>query len=408
MNQNIPPDAPEDGYGRYPEDNNPYFANRATVQAPDLDAGGPALRNEENQRLNRKALLFLGGIILLLLIMGAWLYASVMNRNKQEDAPVREEIVSIPDAQAPASDPMFPDEPASQPIDVAPMPMEPLPPMPPPPDYSSDGGRQPRTQSPQPTGPTLMERRMLDGDTPSGTPQNPADQQAALMERMLAAASGNNQQPVPQAEPVPATAAQYIRNPDVLMVRGTYLRCILETRIVTDIAGYTSCILTEPVYSINGRSLLLPKGSKLLGQYQLQSKPIPRVAVIWDRITTPNGIDVTMQSPGIDNLGGAGHPGDMDAHWPSRIASAMLISLISDVFKYAAAKHGEGATVTYPSGVSVEQPFESNTAQAVQDLAEQAIEQSANRPVTVTINQGTMLTVYVSQDVDFTRVIANR
>ena len=228
-----------------------------------------------------------------------------------------------------------------------------------------------------------------------------------MMERMLAAASGNNQ-PAPEAEPVPATAAQYIRNPDVLMVRGTYLRCILETRIVTDIAGYTSCILTEPVYSINGRSLLLPKGSKLLGQYQLQSKPIPRVAVIWDRITTPNGIDVTMQSPGIDNLGGAGHPGDMDAHWPSRIASAMLISLISDVFKYAAAKHGEGATVTYPSGVSVEQPFESNTAQAVQDLAEQAIEQSANRPVTVTINQGTMLSVYVSQDVDFSRVIANR
>ncbi len=405
MNQNIPPDAPEDGYGRYPEDNNPYFANRATVQAPDLDASGPALRNEENQRLNRKALLFLGGIILLLLIMGAWLYASVMNRNKEEAAPVREEVVSIPDAPQPdAPDPMFPDEPASEPIDVAPMPMEPLPPP------SSYGSSSPQSQSTpaQPTGPTLMERRMLDEANASaaGTQDDTAAQRTEFMERMIAAANG--QQAAPEAEPVPATAAQYIRNPNALMVRGTYLRCILETRIVTDIAGYTSCVLTEPVYSINGRSLLLPKGSKLLGQYQLQSKPIPRVAVIWDRITTPNGIDVTMQSPGIDNLGGAGHPGDMDAHWPSRIASAMLISLISDVFKYAAAKHGEGTTVTYPSGVSVEQPFESNTAQTVQDLAEQAIEQSANRPATVTINQGTMLTVYVSQDVDFSRVIANR
>ena len=405
MNQNIPPDAPEDGYGRYPEDNNPYFANRATVQAPDLDASGPALRNEENQRLNRKALLFLGGIILLLLIMGAWLYASVMSRNKEEAAPVREEVVSIPDAPQPdAPDPMFPDEPASEPIDVAPMPMEPLPPP------LSYGSSSPQSQPmpAQPTGPTLMERRMLDEANASaaGTQDDTAAQRTEFMERMIAAANG--QQAAPEAEPVPATAAQYIRNPNALMVRGTYLRCILETRIVTDIAGYTSCVLTEPVYSINGRSLLLPKGSKLLGQYQLQSKPIPRVAVIWDRITTPNGIDVTMQSPGIDNLGGAGHPGDMDAHWPSRIASAMLISLISDVFKYAAAKHGEGTTVTYPSGVSVEQPFESNTAQAVQDLAEQAIEQSANRPVTVTINQGTMLTVYVSQDVDFTRVIANR
>ena len=34
--------------------------------------------------------------------------------------------------------------------------------------------------------------------------------------------------------------ASYIRSPDALLVRGTYLRCVLETRIITDIAGYTS------------------------------------------------------------------------------------------------------------------------------------------------------------------------
>lgn len=56
--------------------------------------------------------------------------------------------------------------------------------------------------------------------------------------------------------------ASYIRSPDALLVQGTYLRCVLETRIITDIAGYTSCLLTEPVYSINGRNLLLPKGSR--------------------------------------------------------------------------------------------------------------------------------------------------
>lgn len=405
MNQNIPPNAPDDGqYERYPDDNNnPYFANRTAQQPPDLDAAGPQLRDEEAQRLNRKALLFLGGIILLLLIMGAWLYASVMGRNKEDEKPVREEVVSIPTAPVPnAPDPMFPDEPIAEPIDMAPMPMDPLPP--PPPAYS--GGAVQPAGPPQPTGPTLMERRMLDGAAAQGS-QDPFAQRAEMMERVMAAATGNNQ-PAPEAQPVPTTAAQYIRNPDVLMVRGTYLRCILETRIITDIPGYTSCVLTEPVYSINGRSLLLPKGSKLLGRYQTEAKPIPRVAVVWDRITTPTGIDVTMQSPGIDNMGGAGHPGDLDAHWPSRIASAMLISLISDAFKYAAAKHGEGATVTYPNGMTVEQPFESNTAQTVQDLAEQAIEQSANRPVTVTINQGSMLTVYVSQDVDFSRVISAR
>jgi type IV secretion system protein VirB10 len=123
-------------------------------------------------------------------------------------------------------------------------------------------------------------------------------------------------------------------SPDALLVRGTYLRCVLETRIITDLAGYTSCLLTEPVYSINGRSLLLPKGSKIYGAYG--GGPIgKRVEVIWDRITTPNGIDVAMSSPGVDQLGGAGHPGQYSAHWGSRIASALMISLISDAFKYA-------------------------------------------------------------------------
>ena len=47
------------------------------------------------------------------------------------------------------------------------------------------------------------------------------------------------------------SSATYIQSPDALLVRGTYLRCVLETRIITDLAGYTSCLLTEPVYSIN-------------------------------------------------------------------------------------------------------------------------------------------------------------
>ncbi|WP_274602094.1 TrbI/VirB10 family protein, partial [Stenotrophomonas maltophilia] len=78
--------------------------------------------------------------------------------------------------------------------------------------------------------------------------------------------------------------ASYIRSPDALLVRGTYLRCVLETRIITDIAGYTSCLLTEPVYSINGRNLLLPKGSKIYGAYG-GGPTGKRVEVIWDRIT---------------------------------------------------------------------------------------------------------------------------
>src|SRR3546814_11358794 len=87
----------------------------------------------------------------------------------------------------------------------------------------------------------------------------------------------------------------------------------------------------------------------------------PRVAVVWDRITTPTGIDINIASPGVDGLGGAGHPGDSSAHWPSRIASALLISLISDGFTYAGEKHGPTSPTHYGNGAVVEAPLKRNT-----------------------------------------------
>jgi type IV secretion system protein VirB10 len=199
--------------------------------------------------------------------------------------------------------------------------------------------------------------------------------------------------------------AQPLVHPDHLMLRGTYIRCVLETHIVTDIPGFTSCIVTEPVYSFNGKHLLLPKGSKVLGKYD-QEPNGPRVAVIWDRIVTPSGIDVSMASPGIDNLGGAGHPGHYAAHWASRVSAALLISLLSDAFKYEAAEHGPKSNQVSANGTVVQQPFESNTALTIQNLANQAVRRAANRPATVTINQGTVVTIYVAKDVDFTGVLA--
>jgi type IV secretion system protein VirB10 len=198
--------------------------------------------------------------------------------------------------------------------------------------------------------------------------------------------------------------AQYLRNPDTLLVRGTYIRCVLETRIITDVDGFTSCIVTEPVYSINGRKLLLPKGSKALGRYSGEPKG-PRVAVVWDRITTPTGLDVALQGPGVDNLGGAGHPGDYNGHWFSRMSSALMISLISDAFKYYAAEEGPQTDSVTTGGNVVTQPFESNTAKTMERLANQALSKSMQRPATVTINQGTVLNIYVAQDVDFSGVI---
>ena len=396
---------------------NPYLAAAAPpAPPPDLDAGAPMLRNAEQQRINRKALLFLGGILLLLMMLAVLVFSNATRKKPADKAS--DEQVNVPtlaDSTPPAMPPL-PQSAASDPIEVQPTSQALSPPLPadsappaattPYPAYPADSVSQARAQSP-----SLLERRMgvtdsaaagagtatVNGMTSDAYVQQQMAQmtQSGLIEPSAAA-------PSPDRRPA-ATAAQFLRRPDALLVRGTYLRCVLESRIVTDVAGFTSCILAEPVYSINGRTLLLPRGSKIYGSYN----KIPngdRVEVVWDRITTPTGIDVSMASPGIDNLGGAGHPGDRNSHWGSRITSALLVSLLSDLFKYEAAEHGPTTTTATAAGI-VESPFESNTASTLDRLANQAAAQAMSRPPTVTINQGTVVTVYVAKDVDFSQVI---
>lgn len=405
MSQNMPPNPPgrpEDDQGTPQEGNygyagaNPYYGQQASGPAPDLDASTPTLKSSEAQKLNRKALLFLGGIVLLLIIAALWMFNSATSGD--EDAKkVKEEEVSIPALPKPIEAPLPPPEPMAE---MPPLPMaEPLPPPQP------QMNQQPQEQvEAGPRGPSLMERRMgeTSGQGGGGGGQSNEDRIAA----QIAAAEARINPKAAVVEPPKEVAfAQPIYNPDTLLVRGTYIRCVMETRIITDLPGFTSCVVTEPTYSINGRRLLLPKGSKISGRYQSDNINGPRVSVIWDRITTPNGIDVNMASPGIDNLGGAGHPGDFNAHWGSRIASALLISLISDAFKYAAAKNGPESTTVTNSGLAIQEPYESNTARAMERLANQALDKSINRPPTVTINQGTVVNVYVAKDVDFSSVL---
>jgi len=384
---------------------NAYYGTQQNAPPPDLDANAPLLKSNDLQRLNRKALLFLAGIIALLVLMAFWMFSNAGGNDTP--AQPREEAVVVPDLPdaSTMAPPAIAEEPA--PIEVVDYSQEALPPLPAEPTPSGYSSNEPQA----PREPSLMERRMQNTSSGSGTSAEdglgPAND--PYLQAMLAQMQGNEKPAAPEPGRYDAaTSARFISKPDALLVRGTYMRCVLETRIVTDVDGFTSCVLTEPTYSINGRNLLLPKGSKLLGQYAADDVSRDRVAVIWDRITTPTGVDVSMASPGIDNLGGAGHPGKRNAHWGSRIASALLISLLSDAFKYAGEKNGPRSTTTYGNGAVVEQPFQSNTAKAVEQLANQAVESSADRPATVTINQGTVVTVYVSKDVDFSNVLANK
>ena len=384
------PNQPGDGFDREnapsPDRNDPLASNPYSNQyqksaAPDLDANAPTLKSSDFRQMNRRALFYLAAIVVLLLAVAFWL---IKSPSSKAPAPKQAETITVP--QAPIAPPPLPATPLVQAIPLNTGQTPPLP-------------MVTQTVQPQPTkqqGPSLLERRLAEeqgnptSETPpvsaANPPKDPGDQIGEMEDSK--------------------TSAQPLSNPDTIMVRGTFMRCVLETRIISDYPGFASCVVTEPIYSFTGKRLLLPKGSKVLGKYR--EKPIigNRLAVVWDRIITPTGIDVNMSSPGVDDLGSSGNPGYLDSHWGSRISAALLISMLSDGFSYEAAEHGPKTTALSGSGVAVETPFQSNTAQTLQTLSQQAVQSAANRPATITINQGTIIDVYVAKDVDFSGVVS--
>lgn len=415
MSPNTPHHPDDESIGRNPPNENagsqhdplagnPYSSQQRQAPPPDLDAAAPSLASNDLRRMNRRALGFLAAIVVLLLAVGFWLLNA--GGNSAPPPKAREETVNVPTPTAPP----LPPEQAAPPPQQQPIALQPPPPLPTPEQL------RPAQMPEQERGPTLLERRIAsanEGTTAVGSgPAQPGvsgpfgglfpGQQAPVAAAPRMSANGNiayGGAPLPEV-----SSAEPLQHPDTLMLRGTFIRCVLETRIITDIPGFTSCVVTEPVYSFTGKRLLLPKGSKVMGKYEMEPSG-PRVAVIWDRIVTPTGIDVNMASPGVDQLGGAGHPGYYNAHWGSRIGAALLISMLSDAFKYEAAEHGPRQT-TVSNGVVTQTPFESNTADTIQQIANQAVQRAANRPATVTINQGTILAIYVARDVDFAGVVA--
>lgn len=375
--------------------NNLYTKNyNEQEQIRELEQNAPTLNNPVDRNINKKALAFFGitSIGLLGMILFVW---QQMQEPEEQPKPV-EQMVSIPEPDLPplpqpqqippvaASAASTPEVP---PIAVQPTPKREVTPVETVPVVATppiESFRQPETI------------KMAKPELPISDPIEEMRKAAPLEE-------------TPEMGAATATtalsAAKLLPNRDKLLIQGTYLRCVLETKIVSDISGFTSCVITEPVYSASGKYLLIPKGSKVLGQYGSSNPTSGRLGVVWDRLITPDGVDITLKSPGVDNLGAAGHVGKFQSHWGSRLASALLISMISDTFKYIGAEYGSQGTTETTNSSTITNPYESETANTLKQQAINQLERNNMRPNTVTINQGSLINIYTAQDIDFSGVV---
>ena len=183
-----------------------------------------------------------------------------------------------------------------------------------------------------------------------------------------------------------ATAASSF-DPATTVTQGTLIPAVLETAIDTDVPGYVRAIVSTDVRSFDGRRVLVPRSSRLIGQYKSGlTAGQKRAYVIWTRLIRPDGVSVNLGSPAIAFGGETGLAGKVNSHFFERFGSAMLLSVVGGL----SAIGSSGASVVVGAGG--------------QSAAATAVQNSANVGPTIRVRQGEPIRVFTAKDLDFSKV----
>jgi len=173
-----------------------------------------------------------------------------------------------------------------------------------------------------------------------------------------------------------------------LIIAGTTVPCLLQTAMDSDAPGYVSCIVPRDVWSDDGSVVLMPRGTRVLGEYRsgLQ-RGRGRLFVLWTRAVTPEGVAIALASPAADALGRAGIGGRIDSHFRERFSGALLLSIV------------DGATMA-----AVDAGADRSIIRTPSDAASIALQDSVGIPPTLRKDQGAEVSILVAQDLDFSSV----
>jgi type IV secretion system protein VirB10 len=189
---------------------------------------------------------------------------------------------------------------------------------------------------------------------------------------------------------IPAVAGQLLPDRRLLLGKGAFIDCTLETAIDSTLPGLTTCVTATDTFGMDGDVVLLERGTKLIGETRGQvQQGTARVFVLWNEARTPSGIVVPLASPGADELGRAGLPGQVNRHFWERFGAAMLISAVDGAVQAAVQPGGRGgATLIYsPAGA--------------QEVVTEVLKGTVNIAPTIVKRQGDRIQVMVARDLDF-------
>lgn len=221
----------------------------------------------------------------------------------------------------------------------------------------------------------------LPAETPpldSGSAQN-------MQDRKLAFVNAEADRRTVSADRVQQKASPYI------VQAGTVIAAALITGIKSDLPGQITAQVTEHVYdSPTGSHLLIPQGSRLIGQYDSQvAFGQSRVLLVWNRLIMPDGTSIVLERlQGADPQGYSGLEDGVNYHWGQLFKAAALSTLL-----------GIGTEIGSSNDENeIAKAIRGSAQDTASDVGQQIVRRQLNIQPTLTIRPGFPVRVIVQRD----------
>jgi type IV secretion system protein TrbI len=175
------------------------------------------------------------------------------------------------------------------------------------------------------------------------------------------------------------------------LFEGTILEAVLTNRLEGSFSGPVNCQVTTDVYSQDRQHLLIPKGSRVLGEARrVQEEDQQRLAIFFHRLIMPDGYSVSLDRMlGLDQAGATGLKDKVNRHILSTFGTSIALGLLAgfSLYRTGSVFTADGADM-YRQGVASQLGRDST----------RILDRQLNRLPTITIREGTRVRILLAQD----------
>ena len=176
-----------------------------------------------------------------------------------------------------------------------------------------------------------------------------------------------------------------------VLFEGTILESVLVNRLDGAMSGPVECLVTNDVYSHDRQRVLIPSGSKVLGETRrVEAFGQARLAVAFHRLIMPDGYSVSLdQFKGLNQIGDAGLRDQVNNHYARIFGASLALGVIG-----AVGEAGTGGVLTQSGTDRLREGFGQSLAQSSQQILDRFL----NLLPTITIREGHRVKIYLSGD----------